>query len=206
MLLKHFIFLSFAFLQWPLLGTELGFGGEFDAVAFFRAIENQDKFSKSPKSYERLIVEDDRGRRVYDVDRRAAFLVRSRSVETIIVKKIRKYGSAVSGLRELTEEAYGKSPQHSQDNRPDDAKGYSYQISFRLARREGNQFISFANANLKQAFNIRINNQSVGVLSFEIPFERQKTKYVEFAIPFLEDDADKIKGLLSRFSGKVVWE
>jgi hypothetical protein len=92
-------------------------------------------------------------------------------------------------------EQYGLSP------------GFFYSLTFRFAREEGKRLIRFNDTNLKQSFDVRIGGGSIGVIDFVYPFEMDKSNNTyEFTIDLPESDADKIKELLSPFSGKVIWE
>jgi hypothetical protein len=205
MLLWRSIYLLFVGFHCPLL-VATALGAEFDAIAFHRATETKSRISKNAQTYERVTVMNGKNRFEYDVERSAAYVIKDRVVESLIVEKTRRFGSTPSELLELGKEVYRKDSKSSPRAQSDSPFGYSYDLVFRIALQEGRRFMSFANANLGNKFNLRVDNHSVGVLIFDIPFDRQTTKYFEFTAPVLEDDADKLKKMLSRFSGKVIWQ
>ena len=174
---------------------------------FFRATEDKGKYAKASERYERLVIKDAMGKHEYYIERRPAHVVSRYAVETVLVTKTRKYGNSPEEQRALAEEVFGTKSKSSKRN-TDYPRGFTYSLTCRIASKESKRLIRFNDTNLKQSFEVKIGGRSIGVLDFELPFEPDTShnKYVEFTIPLLEDDADRIKELLSPFSGKVIWE
>jgi hypothetical protein len=204
MLLKHNIYLLLLFLTFFLLSATVTRAAEFDAIAFYRATEA--KGSKQSQKYDRITIKNGNNRLVYDVERGATYVIKDRFVETIIVEKTRRFGSTPSELMELAREAYSQSSKSSLQDQSDSSYGYSYNLRFRIASQEVSRFMKFANANLDRTFKATIDNHIIGIIGFHVPFDRQTTKYFEFTAPVLDDDADRLKRMLSRLSGKVIWQ
>ena len=184
---------------WPLRMVYAA--SEVDALAFFRATEDKDKYRRAPGAYESEAVRDQRSRQFY-IERRVAHRVAIRDIEAVRVKKAIGYGSQSDYTRAMIDERMGRTKETNTVPVPG-----AYVLIFRIAENEGKRLGKFNNANLHQSFQIKITGRSIGVLEFLFPYEPDSSDHQsEFTFYLQEDDPNAIKVMLLPFSGKVSWE
>jgi hypothetical protein len=183
------------------LRMEVEATSEIDALAFFRATEDQEKYRTSPGAYESEPVRDQMRRQFY-IERRVAHQVSIRDIEAVRVKKAIGYGSQSDYLRAMIDERMGRTKKTNTVPVPG-----AYVLIFRIAENEGKRLGKFNNANLHQSFQIKITGRSIGVIDFLFPREPDSSdNQNEFTFHLQEDDPSAIKVMLLPFSGKVSWE
>jgi hypothetical protein len=183
------------------LRMEVDAASEVDALAFFRATEDKEKYQRSPGAYDSEPVRDQASRQFY-IERRVAHRVSIRDVEAVIVKKAIGYASQSDFLQALIEEKMGRTKKTDTVPVPG-----AYVLIFRIAENEGKRLGNFTNANLNQSFNLKIAGRSIGVINFVFPYEPDSPdNQGEFTFHLKEDDPNSIKVMLLPFSGKVSWK
>jgi hypothetical protein len=185
--------------------TDRILASDVDGLAFFRATKDNSGYKKSPTRYERILITDRAAKHEYYVERHPAHVVSTYAIQAVVVGKTKKYGNSPEELREFAKEVSGENAK-SDESRIDYPKGFTYNLTFRLAEQESKRFIKFNDANLNKSFEVRIGGRSRGVVEPAYPYEPDESKHAEFTIITDEDDASKIKELLSPFEGKVIWQ
>jgi hypothetical protein len=185
--------------------TDRILAGDVDGLAFFRATKGMAEYEKNPAKFDRVSISDWTGKHEYYVERRPTHVVSMHAIEAVVVGKTKKYGNSPEELRELAKEVFGANAK-SGESRIDYPKGFTYNLTFRLAEQEGKRFIRFNDANLNKSFELKIGGRSRGVIDLVYPYEPGESKQTEFTLHIEEDDASKIEALLSPFEGKVIWE
>jgi len=168
---------------------------ESNTLTFFRAIEEKDAAaSKNPSTYNRLSIKISNVRfKHYYVEQNPAHVVPRAAIEIVkVVKSEPEVDDSTQGKQTSSEQRFKKLP--------------FYSINFRILSGAAKRFIAFVNKNKKSNFQIKVGDQSLGVVQFDWPFEIDKSGKLEFTIIPLENNLNAIKKILAPFENKVVWE
>jgi hypothetical protein len=184
-----------------LLPMEVDATSDVDALAFFRATDDKEKYRSALGAYESEPVRGQMHRQFY-TERRVAHQVSIRDIEAVRVKKAIGYGSQSDYWRAMIDEKMGRTKKTNTAPVPG-----AYVLIFRIAENEAKRLGKFNNANLHQSFQIKITGRSIGVIEFLFPYEPESSDHQsEFTFHLQEDDPNDIKVMLLPFSGKVSWE
>src|SRR5215207_9450924 len=92
LIVPSFILVLLAVLLLLPLRIELDAASEVDALAFFRATDDSEKYRRASAAYDSERVRDQTSRQFY-IERRVAHRVSNRDIETVTVKKAIGYAS-----------------------------------------------------------------------------------------------------------------
>ena len=120
-----------------LLPMEIDATSDVDALAFFRATEDKEKYRISPGAYESEPVRDQMRRQFY-IERRVAHQVSIRDIEAVRVKKAIGYGRQSDYWRAMIDERMGRMKKSDSVPVPG-----SYVLIFKIAEKEGKRLGKF---------------------------------------------------------------
>ena len=186
------------YFAFPMCG---GTGADSDSIAFFRAINDKSRYVKDQGRYRRITVKELSGDHQYYVERKPAHVIPASAVESVIVRKSKKYGSSREETAEAVRETSGgKAPQTF-------PRGFFYNVSFKIKAPEGQKFSVFTDRNKLDLFEPRIGRRTLSLLQFDLPFEPDDNGSLEFTVYLQEEDLKKLETeMLTPFKGKIKWE
>lgn len=197
-MLRFFTILTLLFLVAP--SRSLVAATDLDNISFFRAIQGRDTYAKDPAKYDRVVIKDVTAEREYYIERQPAHSIPGSAIESIIVRKTKIYGSDRKEIEDAVRETLeGKQPR-------DFHRGFFYSVTFKIKAPASKRFTVFTEKNKQQRFRARIGKRNVDVIEFDLPFEVDASGTLEMTFYLQEDDANKIKEMLSLIKTNVVWE
>ena len=195
----HTLFL-FAFL------VEVIAAPDSDTITFFRAILDREIYARSPGRYDRVVINEPSGDHEYYIERQPAHLIPGAAIESIIVRKTKKYGNSREETRKALEETSRTKPNSGSKDPREFPLGFFFNVTFKIKAPEGQKFSTFTEKNRQAFFQPQIGNRSLSVSQFVLPFEPDESGTLEFTSYMQEDDPKKINQMLSPIKGKVFWE
>jgi hypothetical protein len=180
---------------------------EMITLAFFRVVDKA-AYARSPANYERVVYRDRAGDDVVYIERRPAHQIPANGIVAILVTKTKKFGNRPEEKNELERiskeiETTGRVTKRSPETYP---SGFYYSITFKMNPSEYKRFSLFANRNLKGSFQMRLGKSDLWVLPYFLPYDESSKDEMEFGIATQEDDANRIKEMLSPIRDKVSWK
>jgi hypothetical protein len=151
-----------------------------------------------------VVYRDRTGDDVLYVDRRPAHQIPVTEIVAVLLTKTKKYGNCPEEKKELERiskeiETTGKVTKRTPETYP---SGFYYSITFKMTASAFQRFVAFANKNTKASFQMRLGKRDLGVLPYLVHYEEG----TEFGIATQQDDANRIKEMLSPIEEKVSWE
>lgn len=177
-----------------------------NTLAFFRATEDKAAYSKNPVKYDHVILREPTGKRAYYIERKPTHIIPREAVESVIVRKTKIYGSSDEETLKALQETLESMSKTTRKRQLEYPRGFSFNITFKIKPPESKKFSVFTKTNMGGFFQSRIGKRSVALVQFALPIEPDKSGSLEFTIYMQEDDADKVREMLSPFKDKVVWE
>ena len=181
---------------------------EVITLDYFQVVDKA-TYAKSPEKYERVVYRDSgREEEVY-VERRPAHQIPATGIESVVVRKEKKYGRSPEereALQKFLKESLN--PKSGKEKRVPETypSGFFYSITFKLKPSAWKKEILFNNKNVGRSFQMKMGGRDLGISPLGAPIEEDSKDEMEFTLYTVDDDTNRVKEMLSPIKNKVIWE